>query len=114
MARRRSGTFSARASPTCSSAAHCAPDWEAACAGDALSELRARLNRAIALMSSDRPDEARTMLTSVLADGEAQGQIRAVSFALANLSIIAMRKYEYWDALSLLSLIHISEPTRPY
>ena len=75
--------------------------WEAACASDVLAELRARLNRAIALMSSDRPDEARTMLTSVLADGEAQGQLRAVSFALANLSIIAMRKYEYWDALSL-------------
>ena len=82
--------------------AHFAHDaWEAACAGDVLAELRARLNRAIALMSSDRPDEARTMLTSVLADGEAQGQLRAVSFALANLSIIAMRKYEYWDALSL-------------
>ncbi len=82
--------------------AHFATDaWEAACSNDALSELRARLNRAIALMSGDRPDEARTMLASVLADGETQGQLRAVSFALANLSIIALWKHEYTDALSL-------------
>jgi DNA-binding NtrC family response regulator/tetratricopeptide (TPR) repeat protein len=81
---------------------HFASDaWEAACSGDALAELRARLNRAIALMSSDRRDEARTMLASVLADGEAQGQLRAVCFALANLSIIALWKHEYADALAL-------------
>ncbi|MEZ4312435.1 MAG: sigma 54-interacting transcriptional regulator [Polyangiaceae bacterium] len=81
---------------------HFAADaWEAACSGDTLAELRARLNRAIALMSSDRRDEARTMLTSVLGDGEAQGQLRAVCFALANLSIIALWKHEYGDALNL-------------
>ena len=81
--------------------AHFAADaWEAACAGDTLAELRARLNRAIALMWGDRHDEARTMLTSVLADGEAQGQLRAVCFALANLSVIALWKNEYADALA--------------
>ncbi|MBK8254542.1 MAG: sigma 54-interacting transcriptional regulator [Polyangiaceae bacterium] len=81
---------------------HFAADaWEAACAGDPLSELRARLNRAIALMSGDRRDEARTMLTTVLADGETQGQLRAVCFALANLATIALWKHEYGTALSL-------------
>jgi DNA-binding NtrC family response regulator/tetratricopeptide (TPR) repeat protein len=51
-------------------------------------------------MWGDRHDEARTMLTSVLADGEAQGQLRAVCFALANLSVIALWKNEYADALA--------------
>jgi hypothetical protein len=43
---------------------------DAACIGDTTSELRARLNRAIALMSSCRYAEARAMLEGVRAAGE--------------------------------------------
>ena len=82
--------------------AHFAADeWDAACSGDALAELRARLNRAIALMEKDLRDEARAMLAGVLADGEALGQLKAVCFALGNLSILAQRKHEYAEALVL-------------
>ncbi len=74
---------------------------EAACANDLTAELRARLNRAIALLSSGRRDEARSMLGAVLEEGERQGEPRAVSFALQNLATIAILKHEYPDALSL-------------
>jgi DNA-binding NtrC family response regulator/tetratricopeptide (TPR) repeat protein len=74
---------------------------DAACAGDVSCELRARVNRAIALLSSSRRDEARVMLTAVLEDGERQGELRAISFALANLAAIATLKHEYGEALRL-------------
>ena len=74
---------------------------DAACQGDVTCELRARLNRAIALLSSGRRDEARAMLNEVLVEGERAGEPRAVSFALQNLATIAILKHEYTDALRL-------------
>ncbi|XXT22937.1 sigma 54-interacting transcriptional regulator [Sorangium sp. So ce429] len=81
---------------------HFAADaWEAGCAGEHVSELRARLNRAIALLSSGRLDEARSMLAAVLDDGELRGERMATGYALTNLAVIANLKHEYPDALRL-------------
>ena len=74
---------------------------EAALEGDRTAELRARLNRSIALLSSGRQDEARAMLTLVLAEGEAHGELQAVAYALTNLATIAILKREYAEALRL-------------
>jgi DNA-binding NtrC family response regulator/tetratricopeptide (TPR) repeat protein len=74
---------------------------DATCGGDLVAELRARLNRAIALLSSGRRDEAWDMLASVLADGERRGEERATAFALANLATIATVRHEYRAALDL-------------
>ncbi len=82
--------------------AHFAADaCEAALSGDPTAELRARLNRSIALMSGGRLEGARSMLEAVLADGEARGELRAVAYALTNLSTIAILKREYPEALRL-------------
>ncbi|WP_433935616.1 sigma 54-interacting transcriptional regulator [Sorangium cellulosum] len=82
---------------------HFAADaWEAACAGEHVSELRARLNRAIAMLSSGRLDEARSMLAGVLEDGERRGERVATGYALTNLAVIAHLKHEYPEALRLL------------
>ena len=75
---------------------------DAACAGESVAELRARLNRAIALMSSGRYDEAKAMLESVLQLGERRGEVKAVCFALGNLAIISIYMHRYAEALSLL------------
>jgi DNA-binding NtrC family response regulator/tetratricopeptide (TPR) repeat protein len=74
---------------------------DAACAADVRGELRARVNRAIALLSSARRDEARAMLEAVLHDGERLGELRAISFALANLAAIATLRHDYGEALRL-------------
>jgi DNA-binding NtrC family response regulator/tetratricopeptide (TPR) repeat protein len=74
---------------------------EAALAGDLSGELRARLNRSIALLSSGRLDDARSMLGAVLAEGEGRGELRAVAYALTNLATIAILKREYPEALLL-------------
>jgi DNA-binding NtrC family response regulator/tetratricopeptide (TPR) repeat protein len=74
---------------------------EASLAGDLMSELRARLNRAIALLSSGRLHEARAMLSSVLDDGARHGEHRAVAFALTNLATIAILQREYIEAIRL-------------
>ncbi|MDI3283348.1 sigma 54-interacting transcriptional regulator [Polyangium sp. 15x6] len=82
--------------------AHFAADaWEAACGGEGITELRARLNRAIAVLSAGRLDEARPMLASVLDDGTARGEHRAVGFALTNLATIAILKRDYPEAFHL-------------
>jgi DNA-binding NtrC family response regulator/tetratricopeptide (TPR) repeat protein len=82
--------------------AHFAADaCEAALSGDLMAELRARLNRSIALLSSGRLDEARAMLAAVLAEGEGRGELRAVAYALTNLATIAILKREYAEALRL-------------
>ncbi|MDI1449464.1 sigma 54-interacting transcriptional regulator [Polyangium sp. 6x1] len=82
--------------------AHFAADaWEAACGGEGIAELRARLNRAIAVLSTGRLDEARPMLASVLDDGTARGEHRAVGFALTNLATIAILKRDYPEAFHL-------------
>ncbi|MGK4006060.1 sigma 54-interacting transcriptional regulator [Sorangium sp. So ce1036] len=81
---------------------HFAADaWEAARGGELVSELRARLNRAIALLSSGRLDEARSMLEGVLEDGERRGERAATGYALTNLAVIAHLKHEYPEALRL-------------
>jgi transcriptional regulator with GAF, ATPase, and Fis domain/tetratricopeptide (TPR) repeat protein len=74
---------------------------EASLTGDVMGELRARLNRAIALLSSGRLHEARSMLGTVLEDGERNGEHRAVAFALANLATIAILQREYPEAIRL-------------
>ena len=74
---------------------------EASLLGDLMSELRARLNRAIALLSSGRLHEARGMLTAVLEEGEKRGEVRAVAFALSNLATIATLQRDYVEALRL-------------
>ena len=74
---------------------------EAALEGDRTAELRARLNRSIALLSSGRTDEARAMLAAVLTEGEAHGELHAVAYALTNLGTIAILRREYAEALRL-------------
>jgi transcriptional regulator with GAF, ATPase, and Fis domain/tetratricopeptide (TPR) repeat protein len=74
---------------------------EASLLGDLMAELRARLNRAIALLSSGRLHEARGMLTAVLDEGEKRGEVRAVAFALSNLATIATLQRDYVEALRL-------------
>jgi DNA-binding NtrC family response regulator/tetratricopeptide (TPR) repeat protein len=82
--------------------AHFAADaCEAALTGDLSARLRARLNRAIALFSGGRLDDAQAMLGAVLDEGEAQGELRAVAYALSNLAAIATLKHEYMEALRL-------------
>ena len=73
----------------------------AACAGDSTAELRARLNRAIAVLSDGRLGEARDMLSAVLLDGEQKRDDRAVARALMNLAVMAINAQEYGEALSL-------------
>ncbi|MEJ7729493.1 MAG: sigma 54-interacting transcriptional regulator [Polyangiaceae bacterium] len=74
---------------------------EASCAGDGAAELRARVNRAIALLSCARHHEAQGILEGVLADGEARGELRAVAFAYSNLSVIAAARHDFARALDL-------------
>ncbi len=82
--------------------AHFAADaCEAAFAGEYVCELRARVNRAIALLSRGSPDEARPMLNEVLADAERRGEMRAVGFAISNLAVLAIDRHDYAPALEL-------------
>jgi transcriptional regulator with GAF, ATPase, and Fis domain len=82
--------------------AHFAADaCRAAALGDSLSELRARVNRAIALLSRGSSDEARSMLLEVLERAEARGEARAIGFALSNLSVLAIERHDYAQALEL-------------
>ena len=82
--------------------AHFAADaCEAAFADEHMCELRARVNRAIALLSRGSPDEARPMLTDVLEDAERRGEMRAVGFAISNLAVLAIERHDYGRALEL-------------
>ncbi len=81
---------------------HFAADaYEGALAGEREAELRARLNRAIAVLYLGRRDRARTMLEEVMVDGERYGVPRAVAFALSNLAAIAIVQHQYERALAL-------------
>jgi tetratricopeptide (TPR) repeat protein len=81
---------------------HFAEDaWVAASCGERTAELRARLNRGIALLSKGLTDEARSIFDGVLAEGERIGDARACAFALDNLSVVAMLRHDYGGALSL-------------
>ncbi len=72
----------------------------ASAAGEPVAELRARLNRGIALMSKGLLDDARATLERVLEDGARWGQDRARAYAFANLGVIAYRQRDYGAALS--------------
>ncbi len=72
----------------------------ASSAGEVTAELRARLNRAIALLSKGRLDEARTLLDRVLEDGTRLREERARAYALSNLGLVAYRQHDYGAALT--------------
>jgi transcriptional regulator with GAF, ATPase, and Fis domain/tetratricopeptide (TPR) repeat protein len=79
---------------------HFAEDaWTASAAALPIEELRARLNRGIALLSKGLLDEARSMFESVYAEGERLGDARACAFALDNLSVVATLRHDYGEAL---------------
>lgn len=65
-------------------------------------ELRARLNRGIAILSSNRIEEAKAIFESVLHDGELLHEPRACAFAYENLAVVAMWQHNYGDALHSL------------
>jgi transcriptional regulator with GAF, ATPase, and Fis domain len=82
---------------------HFAEDvWSASRLGDRTAELRARLNRGIALLSKSLVDEAQAVFTAVLSEGETSSDARAQAFALDNLAVIATRRHSFMDALSLM------------
>ncbi len=81
---------------------HFLRDEEMAAASDRRADvLRARVNRAIAVMSQQRRLEARTLLESVLEDGDALGERRAIAFALGNLAVLHSLGHDYATALNL-------------
>ena len=81
---------------------HFAEDaWTASSAGLVTAELRARLNRGIALLSKGLADEARAMFEAVHAEGERIGDARACAFALDNLAVVATIRHDYAGALVL-------------
>jgi transcriptional regulator with GAF, ATPase, and Fis domain len=83
--------------------AHFAEDvWTASSLGDRTAELRARLNRGIALLSKGLADESHAVFTAVLSEGEASSDARAQAFALDNLAVIATRRHAFMDALALM------------
>jgi DNA-binding NtrC family response regulator/tetratricopeptide (TPR) repeat protein len=85
--------------------AHFAEDTlTAAAAGEATAELRARLNRAIALMSKGMLVEARGLLERVLEDATRLREERARAFALSNLGLVAYRQHDYGSALQYWDL----------
>ncbi len=65
-----------------------------------LAELRARINRAIALLSGGNHEQARPILDAVLVDAEQRGERRAVGFALSNLAVLALERHAYAQALA--------------
>ncbi|WP_169927481.1 sigma 54-interacting transcriptional regulator [Labilithrix luteola] len=72
----------------------------ASAAGEVIAELRARLNRAIALMSKGMLEDSRTALERVLEDGTRIHQHRACAHAHSNLAVIAYRRHDYAAALA--------------
>ncbi|MGH7327538.1 MAG: tetratricopeptide repeat protein, partial [Polyangiaceae bacterium] len=67
-----------------------------------VAELRARLNRGIAILSRNRIEEAKAIFESVLHDGELLHEPRACAYAYENLAVAAMWRHDYGDALALL------------
>ncbi len=72
--------------------------------GGRTAELRARLNRGIAILSSNRIEEAKAIFESVLRDGELLHEARACAFAHENLAVVAMWRHDYGDALHWFEL----------
>ncbi len=82
--------------------AHFAGDESAAAAAELpLSQLRARVNRAIALLSKGQAEGARGILDAVLIDAEQRRDLRATAFALSNLAVLAIDRHDYANALLL-------------
>ncbi len=80
---------------------HFAEDaWTALSKGEATAELRARLNRGIALLSKGLGDEARAVFEAVLTEGERTNDARACAYALDNLAVVATWRHDYAEALS--------------
>ncbi|OJY29914.1 MAG: hypothetical protein BGO98_49830 [Myxococcales bacterium 68-20] len=71
----------------------------ASSAGESAAELRAGLNRAIALMSNDSPDRARSILERVRNEAVRLREERAEAFACINLGVVAHRQRDYVAAL---------------
>jgi DNA-binding NtrC family response regulator len=83
--------------------AHFANDaMNARAAGHMSENLRARLNRAIAIQSKGLVDEANTMLRAVLVDAEENADERAYAYALTNLAVVAWTRRDYATALDCL------------
>lgn len=81
--------------------AHFAEDaLHAGAAHDGTAELRARLNRGIALLSKGMLDDARAIMERVLEDGGRHGEDRARAHAYSNLGVIAYRQRDYGAALA--------------
>jgi len=82
--------------------AHFAEDeHDAACCGMDQACVRARVNRAIALLSKGRAEAARSMLEGVLTEAQGRRDLRAMAFALSNLAVLAVDRHDYAEALSL-------------
>ncbi len=78
-----------------------ADSCEAALAQQLVAELRARVNRAIAVLYLGRRPEARALLEAVLADAERRGEAVRAGHALLNLAVIATLDHRYADALEI-------------
>ena len=82
--------------------AHFAADeYDANRWGLELGKMRARVNRAVAMVSKRSIEEARSLLESVLADAEQARELRATAFALSNLAVLAIERHDYVEALGL-------------
>ena len=83
--------------------AHFAGDaMTANAAGLAREALRARLNRAIAILSKGLLDEAELMLRAILADAERAEDQFACAYTLTNLAVVAWTRHDYGTALDCL------------
>jgi DNA-binding NtrC family response regulator/tetratricopeptide (TPR) repeat protein len=72
----------------------------ASAAGENAAELRARLNRAIALMSNGLLEQSRAILERVRDDAVRLKEERAEAFACINLGVVACRQRDYVAALA--------------
>ncbi len=80
--------------------AHFAADGSAAtCAGELQAELRAHLNRAIAIMQCGDLRRAHNLLVTVLDDARIAGERRAEAMALANLGTVTTLMHDYAKGL---------------
>jgi DNA-binding NtrC family response regulator/Tfp pilus assembly protein PilF len=74
---------------------------DASCVGDHQARMRAKVNRAISLLSQGRAEQARAMLDSVLAEASSIAEPRAYAFALSNLAVLAIERNDFVQALDL-------------
>jgi transcriptional regulator with GAF, ATPase, and Fis domain len=81
---------------------HFTEDVHAASAASARTEeLRAHVNRGIAVLSRGHVEEAQGVFETVLEEGERLNDTRASAFALDNLAVAAMWRHDYGAALEL-------------